>query len=218
MNKDMHVVEAQPLLVAGPLVAWIVGALEGEVVIGGLSVLGAGLISIGIPKDSVLEYETAMRSDKILLLVNGTVSEVAKAKEILDTTQPAKLHLHSERELLAAGQARSKGTVVKRWGAVPASWDGLTPDDRTHLILQIVEENLPLPGQSLAGAYMPKGFRACLGSHFRSSLRIDFNSCRRFGVVLGYAIFRSSNVSRTIRETISRAFSLSSEGTAYQGA
>ena len=39
-----------PLLVAGPLVAWIVGALEGAVVVGGLSVLGAGL---GPPLHSV---------------------------------------------------------------------------------------------------------------------------------------------------------------------
>src|SRR5664280_426699 len=46
-----------PLLVAGPLVAWIVGALEGAVVVGGLSAVGAGLYSLGIPKDSVLPYE-----------------------------------------------------------------------------------------------------------------------------------------------------------------
>lgn len=51
-----------------------------------------------------------------------------------------------------------------------------------------------------------------------SSLRMAFNSCRRFSVVLGYAIFSSLSVSRTIWETISRAFSLSSAGTAYQGA
>lgn len=91
-----------PLLVAGPLVAWIVGALEGAAVVGGLSALGAGLFSIGIPKDSVLEYETAVKSDKVLLLVNGTAAEVAKAKEILDTTQPAHLDLHSEKGLMAA--------------------------------------------------------------------------------------------------------------------
>ena len=36
----------------GPLVAWVAGALEGAVVLGGLSALGAGLCSIGIPKDS----------------------------------------------------------------------------------------------------------------------------------------------------------------------
>ena len=45
---------------AGPLVAWIVGALEGAVLMGGLSALGAGLYSIGIPKDSVVKYETAL--------------------------------------------------------------------------------------------------------------------------------------------------------------
>src|ERR1700734_2500667 len=80
-----------PLLVAGPLVAWIVGALEGAIVVGGVSALGAGLFSLGIPKDSVLEYEAAVRSDKFLLLVHGTASDVAKAKEVLETTQSAHL-------------------------------------------------------------------------------------------------------------------------------
>ena len=32
-----------PVLVAGPLVAWIIGALEGAVVVGGLTAVGAGL-------------------------------------------------------------------------------------------------------------------------------------------------------------------------------
>jgi hypothetical protein len=61
-----------PILVAGPLVAWIVGALEGAVVVGGLSALGAGLYSIGIPKDSVVKYEAALKADKFLLLAHGT--------------------------------------------------------------------------------------------------------------------------------------------------
>lgn len=47
-----------PLFVAGPVVGWIIGALEGAVVVGGLSALGAGLYSIGIPEDSIIEYET----------------------------------------------------------------------------------------------------------------------------------------------------------------
>ena len=91
-----------PLLVAGPLVAWIVGALEGAAVVGGLSALGAGLVSMGIPKDSVLQYELAVKSDKFVLIVNGTASEIAKAKEIVNTTQPAHLGLHSEEALTAA--------------------------------------------------------------------------------------------------------------------
>jgi len=44
-----------PVVVAGPLVGGVVGALEGAAVVGGLSALGAGLVSIGIPKDSVLK-------------------------------------------------------------------------------------------------------------------------------------------------------------------
>lgn len=91
-----------PLLVAGPLVAWIVGALEGAVVVGGVGALGAGLFSMGIPKDSVLEYEAAVKSDKFLLVVNGGTAEVAKAKEVLAATEPAHINLHTA-EILTAG-------------------------------------------------------------------------------------------------------------------
>ena len=84
-----------PILVAGPLVAWIVGALEGAVVVGGLSALGAGLYSIGIPKDSVVKYEAALKSDKFLLLAHGTADEVAKARDILQTTQATEVAVHA---------------------------------------------------------------------------------------------------------------------------
>ena len=84
-----------PLLVAGPLVAWIVGALEGAVVVGGASAVGAGLFSIGIPKDSVLNYEIALKTDKYLLMVQGTALEVARAREILGSTHPTEMQTHS---------------------------------------------------------------------------------------------------------------------------
>ena len=95
-----------PVLVAGPLVAWIVGALEGAVVVGGLSALGAGLYSIGIPKDSVVKYELALKSDKFLVLVHGTADEVAKAKDIMQSTRPVEVGLYAaERAQSAAGSA-----------------------------------------------------------------------------------------------------------------
>jgi len=81
-----------PLLVAGPLAAWVVAALEGAVVVGGLSAIGAGLYSIGIPKNSVLKYETAIKADKFLLVAHGTAAEAAKAKDILSTTGPSELN------------------------------------------------------------------------------------------------------------------------------
>jgi uncharacterized membrane protein len=91
-----------PLLMAGPVVAWIVGALEGAVVVGGVGALGAGLFSIGIAKDSVLKYETAVKSDKYLLLVSGSSSDVLKAKEILGESKPAHLDLHLQEELVSS--------------------------------------------------------------------------------------------------------------------
>jgi uncharacterized membrane protein len=91
-----------PLLVAGPLVAWIVGALEGAVAVGGLGVLGAGLFSIGIPKDSIVNYEMAVSNDKFLLIVHGSALEISKAREILGTLQPVELNSHAAEPVLVA--------------------------------------------------------------------------------------------------------------------
>jgi hypothetical protein len=85
-----------PLLVAGPLASAIIGGLEGAVVVGGLSALGAGLYSIGIPKDSVLKYETAIKSDKYLLVAHGTTDEVRRGAEILEATDAHEVDVHGE--------------------------------------------------------------------------------------------------------------------------
>jgi hypothetical protein len=75
-----------PLLVAGPLVTWIVGALESAVMVGGLSAIGAGLYSLGIPKDSVLRYETALKTGKFVLIAHGSLEDTTRAKNILNHT------------------------------------------------------------------------------------------------------------------------------------
>jgi hypothetical protein len=86
-----------PILVAGPLVAWIIAGLEGAVVVGSVSALGAGLVSIGIPKDSVLKYEVALKTDKYLLIVHGTEGEVDNAKNIIAGTEHSSCTVHGER-------------------------------------------------------------------------------------------------------------------------
>lgn len=83
-----------PVLVGGPLVAWLVGALEGAVVVGGLSALGAGLYSIGIPKDSVIKYETAIKAGKYVIIAHGTADEVTHAKKIIEDTQALESEVH----------------------------------------------------------------------------------------------------------------------------
>ena len=95
-----------PLLVAGPLVAWIVAALENAVIVGGLSALGAGLYSQGIPKDSVLKYETGIKTGKFVLIAHGTAQDATRAREIIDRTNPDALEGYTfsknGEELLAA--------------------------------------------------------------------------------------------------------------------
>ena len=82
------------LVVLGPLALMIVGALEGAVVTGGLTALGAGLYSLGIPKDSIVKYETAVKSDKFLVIAHGSASDVARAKSILESTANEDLAVH----------------------------------------------------------------------------------------------------------------------------
>jgi uncharacterized membrane protein len=72
-----------PIMIAGPFVSALVGALEGAIGFGGLSAIGAALVSIGIPKDSIVEYETEVKAGKFMLLAHGTVADVEKAKETL---------------------------------------------------------------------------------------------------------------------------------------
>jgi hypothetical protein len=71
---------------AGPLVSALVSALEGAVVVGGLSALGAALTQIGVPEDHVIKYETALKVDKYVLMVHGSASEVMKARTVLENS------------------------------------------------------------------------------------------------------------------------------------
>ena len=81
---------------------WIVAGLEGAVEVEALGALGAGPYSIGIPKDSILKYEAALKKDQFLLIAHGTAAEVAKAKDIIETMHPAQLSVHSVEAKAAA--------------------------------------------------------------------------------------------------------------------
>jgi uncharacterized membrane protein len=106
------------LLVAGPLAGWIVGALGGAVLVGGLSAIGAGLYSLGIPTDSILQYrkelktgtsvmiahkndsgpvsrlKQALTTDKFVMIAHGNAREAIHAREIISYTNPEALEEH----------------------------------------------------------------------------------------------------------------------------
>ena len=47
-------------------------------VVGGLSALGAGLYGMGIPEDSIIEYETHLKAGKYLVIRHGEPQRVSK--------------------------------------------------------------------------------------------------------------------------------------------
>lgn len=87
--------EIGPVLIVGPLLGWVHGALEGAVLIGGVTAIGAGLYSLGIPKDSILTYEMALKSHQFILISHGTAEDAAQARKILRKTQPHDLDTHT---------------------------------------------------------------------------------------------------------------------------
>jgi hypothetical protein len=83
------------VIVLGYIAAAVASGAEGAVVVGGLSAIGAALFSIGIPKDSVLRYEAAVKADGFLVMAHGTADEMQRAKSVLGTTHATSLEAYS---------------------------------------------------------------------------------------------------------------------------
>ena len=64
---------------------WIIAGLEGAAVVGGVSALSAALVSIGIPKDSTIEYEMTVKAGKYLVVAHGTAHELGAIRDTLGT-------------------------------------------------------------------------------------------------------------------------------------
>ena len=79
----------------------IASAIENAVVVGGVAALGAALYSIGVPKDSVLHYESAIKADSFLVMARGAAEEIARAKTILGATNPSRLDIHRDADAVA---------------------------------------------------------------------------------------------------------------------
>jgi len=76
------------------VIAVIEGVVEGAVVVGGLSALGAALFDYGIPKDSVIKYEAAVKADGFLVVGHGPADEMARARAVLQSADATRLDMH----------------------------------------------------------------------------------------------------------------------------
>lgn len=76
-----------PILTGGLIGSAIMGTLEGAAVgaalAGGSGAVAAALTGIGIPNDSVVRYETALRANQFVLVASGTHAEVEAARVVL---------------------------------------------------------------------------------------------------------------------------------------
>jgi hypothetical protein len=91
-----------PVIVVGYLTATLIAMIEGAVIVGGLSAIGGALASIGIPEDSVIKYEAAIRADGFLVMAHGSADEVARAKAIMATANASQMDVHSGTESISA--------------------------------------------------------------------------------------------------------------------
>lgn len=72
------------IIILGPLAAAVVSALEGAAVGGGVSAVAGALSSLGVPKDSVIRYEAALKADKFVVAVHNVAPNVEqRARDVL---------------------------------------------------------------------------------------------------------------------------------------
>jgi hypothetical protein len=83
------------IVILGPLAAMLFSGLQGAVVAGGVSALAGALMSIGIPKDSVLRYETALKANQFVLMVHGDSQGIARARDVLKSSGMSSFEQHS---------------------------------------------------------------------------------------------------------------------------
>jgi uncharacterized membrane protein len=74
------------IVILGPLAAMLFSGVQGAVVVGGVSALAGALMAIGIPRDSVLRYETALKANKFVLMVHGDSQDIARARDVLKSS------------------------------------------------------------------------------------------------------------------------------------
>jgi hypothetical protein len=89
--------ESGPMLVAGPLVRTIIATQEEGNGNGHKSDFEACLADIGIPEESLIQYEKALMNNQILVFVQGTMSEIVHAQDILNETRAINHTIHHGR-------------------------------------------------------------------------------------------------------------------------
>jgi len=103
------------VMILGYLAPIVVSAVEGVIMVGGLSALGAALYSAGIPRDGVVQYEQTIKADGFLVIAHGAAKELMRARAILALGNPSRLDLHEG----ATTTSSDPNSVGRRYVSTP---------------------------------------------------------------------------------------------------
>ena len=84
-----------PLMVVGPAIDWVMEAMQVPVNVQGLSALGSGLVSRGVPRIQARKYEVWVKAGKVLLIGSGSHQQVRAACEQLKLLRPISIEIQS---------------------------------------------------------------------------------------------------------------------------
>ena len=68
-------------MVAETFISTLVGSIKGAAIVESLSALAAALFSFGIPKNSIVQYETGLNAREYLLIAHVTPQDIKNASE-----------------------------------------------------------------------------------------------------------------------------------------
>ncbi len=83
------------LVVLGPIAAALASGLEGAAALGGASALVGALTALGMPRNSVLRYETDLKANKYMLVVHGDAADIEKASALLKSSGYSSIDHHA---------------------------------------------------------------------------------------------------------------------------
>ncbi len=77
-----------PIVVLGHLAVIVVSVIEGALVVGGFTAIGAALYRVGIPKDSAIKSEESLKADDFFVVAHSSADEMAQTKAFLVASHP----------------------------------------------------------------------------------------------------------------------------------
>jgi len=96
-NPAFMCVPGAASLTAGRLLfITVASGLSTAIFTGSLTAFGAALYSIGVPRNSIINYETAVnKMKKFLLIVHGTHDEIKRASDILNAGREVEVAVYT---------------------------------------------------------------------------------------------------------------------------